>query len=123
MAKRIKLMAEYSSYPLWSLDASSSGPINPADLPLTKETLFLLQSWSDKYESRLNIHDPAKSNFFSQDERLEFEKEGVRLWLRLREELSPDFEIEYFSEITRKSLKDPSELKSKDDLFKWDDQQ
>jgi len=117
MVKRVRLMAEYNAYPLWSLETSSIGPINPDDLPLSKETLFLLQGWSKKYQTQLNIADPTNSAYFNQDELIEFENEGIRLWLKLREELFAEFEVEYFSEIMQKHLKNPSELKPKDNLI------
>ena len=113
MTKRIKLMAEYSAFPLWIVEPTSPGPIDPKKLPLQQETLAQLTAWSEKYQSQLNLEDPANSNFLQGRELLEFEEEGVRLWLRLREELSPEYEVEYFSESLDKILKDPNELKAK----------
>jgi hypothetical protein len=109
-------MAEYSAYPLWSLEPTSPGPIDPAKLPLQQETLSRLLSWSEKYQAQLNLADPASSNFLQGEERLAFEEEGIRLWLQLRKELSPMYEVEYFSESLGKLLKDPSELRSKGEL-------
>lgn len=110
MTKHIKLMAEYSAYPLWSLEDESIGPINPEVLPLKQEIILQLMKWAEKYDAQLNIVDPTQSNWFNEQELLEFEKEGVYLWMQLRKELGSEFEVEYFSEKLHKHLRDPSEL-------------
>jgi hypothetical protein len=107
--KQIRLMADYGAYPLWDLDPESIGPINPADLPLKMETLLALRKWSEKYQAQLNIADPARSETFNARELKEFEEEGLGLWRLLREELQPEYEIEYFSESKQRSIKTPEE--------------
>jgi hypothetical protein len=103
-------MADFSAHPLWDQEPSSVGPIDPASLPLKPETILMLQKWSDKYNNQLNIRDFKNSNWFTPEERLEFDNEGVGLWLRVREELYPEYKVEYFSEVMQRHLKDPGEL-------------
>jgi hypothetical protein len=110
MTKHIRLMAEYNGHSLWNLDPSSLGPIDPEVLPLKRETVLRLLKWSEKYNNHLNWDDPAKTKPWMPEELREFEEEGVRLWLMLREELYPEFEVEYYSEAMHRHLKNPSEL-------------
>lgn len=115
MPKRIKLMAEYNSHPIWSMETDSLGPIDPATLPLTQETIVRLRLWVDRYQAQLNMADPANSAFLQGKELVEFEEEGIRLWLKLREELGPEYAVAYFSERLRRLLDNPEELKLKDE--------
>ena len=110
MTKHIKLMAEHGAGPMWNLDLSSLGPIDLANLPLKPETVLMLQGWSERYQNRLNWDDPASSNWFTPEEELEFDKEGVQLWLRLREELHPEYQVQYHSMVLGRDLADPREL-------------
>ena len=50
------------------------------------------------------------------NEILDFENEGVRLWLKLREELHTTYFVEYFSQTMQKHLVDPSELNPQNGL-------
>jgi hypothetical protein len=107
MAQKIRLMAEYGPNALWWEDSEKVGPIDPSTLPLSQGTFIQLESWSQKYDSRLNRSDPASSRDFTPEELSEFEKEGINLWRKLQEELSPDYEVVYFSERLHKLLTDP----------------
>ncbi|ACK66414.1 conserved hypothetical protein [Rippkaea orientalis PCC 8801] len=96
MSKKIKLMADYDSYPLWDMEDPNN--IDPNELPLKKETIKHLLNWSNAYNQILNLDDPASSDFSSEIEAEEFEKEGVQLWEQLQKELFPEYEVFYFSE-------------------------
>jgi len=39
-----------------------------------------------------------------------YEQQGISLWLQLQKELSPDYEVLYFSQKLRKVISHPSEL-------------
>jgi len=54
--------------------------------------------------------DPLSSNFFTESELAAFDREGVELWLQLREELSPEYELWYFSQQLHHPVKHPKEL-------------
>jgi hypothetical protein len=41
---------------------------------------------------------------------LTYEQQGISLWLQLHKELSPDYEVLYFSQKLRKVISHPSEL-------------
>lgn len=56
MAIRIKLWADYGSYPLWGVDEIDN--IAPDELPLSKETIQRLNSWQDTYDKTLNQDYP-----------------------------------------------------------------
>ena len=112
MTQRIRLMAEYGSESLWWDDSEKVGPIDPAALSLSQDTILHLKKWAQQYDSRLNRSDPASSAYFTDAELSKFEEEGILLWQQLREELSSDFEVVYFSERLRKVVSDPNELVS-----------
>lgn len=110
MTKRIKLMAEYDSDPLWWEGPEQVGPIEPATLPLSVETISRLLRWQEDYNARINWDDPASSRKFSPDELEVFEREGIEIWTRLREDLSPNYEVVYFSERLRRVVDRPEQL-------------
>jgi hypothetical protein len=103
-------MAEFGSYPLWGMGPHSLGPIDPAVLPLMSETLERLQSWIDQYQAQLDKTDPANSSMMQGQALVAFDEEGAELWRKLREELSPEYEVAYFSERLHRVLSTPEEL-------------
>jgi len=111
MSTRIELLPDYSAHPLWTVEPGTSGPLDPRRLPLRPQTLARLLAWSDKYDAQLDLNDPVNSPFLDGPELYEFEAEGIRLWLLLRGELSPDYEVGYFSQILQKHLRHPDELR------------
>lgn len=108
MVKKIKLMADYQCWPLW--DMSDPDNIEPAELPLSAETIERLLRWSQTFDAILNWDDPASSGFESEQSAAAFEQEGIGLWLQLRQELAPDYEVHYFSDKLHKLLTNPNEL-------------
>jgi hypothetical protein len=109
MAKKIKLMAEYQYYPLWDLEEPDN--LNPAELPLKKETVERLLQWAKTYDRVLNWDDPASSSFANEEDAKAFEAEGRSLWQQLQKELTPNYEVFYFSE-ERRQLLDPQSYSS-----------
>lgn len=110
MTQHLKLMADYSAYPIWLDEEGAGYSIDPATLPISSELANRLLAWADIYHATLNLENPATSGFTSSQEEDEFEKEGVQLWLQLKRELGSDYEVSYFSERKRKVLRNPSEL-------------
>lgn len=90
-------MADYDCSPLWGMDADDIGNIDPADLPLSTETLARLTRWSKEFDARLNRADPANSPPPPPDAQERFEREGDALWRQLQIELGTGFEVHYFS--------------------------
>ena len=107
MAKRIKLMAEYSSPPLWWDEPEHVGPIDPTKLPISADLLERLMKWAELYDRQLNIADPKSSHFLRGEDLDDFERVGREIWKRLREELAPHYEVVYFSEREGKIIADP----------------
>ena len=61
MAIRIKLWADYGSYPLWGVDEIDN--IAPEELPLSQATIQRLNPWQDTYDKTLNQDYPPLSDF------------------------------------------------------------
>ncbi|NET61258.1 MAG: hypothetical protein F6K47_35560 [Symploca sp. SIO2E6] len=100
MGIKIKLMPDYGCYPLWWAEGNLIGNIDPATLPLSKETVKRLLDWATTCSQTLNWEDPASgSGFASQEAEEEFEPEGMSLWNQLQEELAEDYEVLYFSDV------------------------
>jgi hypothetical protein len=112
MTIKIKLMADYGCDPLWWADVDKVGNIDPARLPLSKETINRLRNWATNYNATLNIQDPANSPDLSAEEEAAFEEEGISLWKQLQTELAPNYEVVYFSEQLRKVVNNINELES-----------
>jgi hypothetical protein len=103
MSKKIKLMADYHSYPLW--DMEEVGNIDPNELPLSTVLKKHLQSWAECYDETLVIEEPRLSGFKNELETLAFEEQGKFLWQQIQKELGKTYEIFYFSHWTSKLLK------------------
>lgn len=106
MGKKIKLMADYQCWPLWDMDEPDN--IDPRELPLSDKTIEGLLKWEQSFDAILNWDDPVASGFKSEEAAVAFEQEGIRLWLQLRQELAPDYEVHYFSDKLHKLLTDPN---------------
>jgi hypothetical protein len=110
MSKKIRLMADYGCDPLWWNEPDEVGDIDPAQFPLHQETINRLYKWVQAYDARLNWDDPDNSPPLTQEELDNFEAEGISLWKQLRQELSPHYEVLYFSDRLGKLFSHPSEL-------------
>ncbi|MGH2413865.1 MAG: hypothetical protein ACRDEA_09290 [Microcystaceae cyanobacterium] len=103
-------MAEYQYSPLWDLEEPDN--LDPAELPLKKETAERLLKWAKTYDEVLNWDEPASSDFASEEDAQAFEAEGISLWQQLQKELAPDYQVYYFSEQKRQLFNPTNELKS-----------
>ncbi len=110
MTKKIKLMPDYHSYPLWLLGADYDN-LAPNDLPLSQATIARLDSWAKKYDATLNDDYPPDSGFASLEDEVIFELEGIILWLQLRQELPTYYEIVYYSYDLKQLLSHPGDMK------------
>ena len=108
-AEKIKLMADYGCYSLWSV-SPEIGNISPETLPLIQETIKRLDKWEEIYNATLNWQDPTNSPDLSVEAEAAFEEEGISLWKQLQTELAPNYQVVYFSELLGKILTHPSEL-------------
>lgn len=107
MTIKIKLWADYGSWPIWGVDEIDN--IDPADLPLSSETIKRLNLWQDSYDQTLNQDYPPLSAFPNEKAEISFQQEGWELWQQLRKELTPDYEV--FYQTDGKLLTDDREVK------------
>jgi hypothetical protein len=110
MKRKLKLMPDYQCFPLWWSEPGRVGDIDPATLPLSPETRSALDAWAQAFDSRLDLDDPAHSREVSAEEALAFEREGVRLWMRLREELASEYDVSYQSVRLGRVFTEPGQL-------------
>lgn len=106
MVIRIKLWADYGSYPLWGVDKIDN--IAPEELPLSQETIQRLNPWQDTYDKTLNQDYPPLSDFPNRQAEIDFNQEGISLWEQLRLELAPNYEV--FYQKNGQLLKHPKEI-------------
>jgi hypothetical protein len=107
MAIRIKLWADYGSYPLWGVDEIDN--IAPEELPLSQATIQRLNAWQDTYDKTLNQDYPPLSE-------MDFKQEGISLWKQLCLELAPDYEVFYQNE--GQLFRHPKEITTKSTVQK-----
>lgn len=110
MAKKIKLMTDYYCYPLWWMGGDCIGDIDPKILPLNQTTIASLERWQASYDAILDLEDPASAGFKTLQEEEAFEREGLRLWQVLQEELEPEYQVFYFSDRLQKVVTHLEEL-------------
>jgi hypothetical protein len=102
MKRKIKLMAEYNYSPLWDMETADN--LNLDELPLSSSIQQKLSNWAEIYNQIINWDNPADSHFFDAVSQDNFEREGVNIWRQLQEELSPNYQIFYFSEKQQRLL-------------------
>lgn len=95
--KRVKVMADYHCFPLWSLDGPYTD-IDPRVLGLPDDLASALVRWSDAYTASLNDDDPANSHW-SEDQFLTHEADGHKLAVRLKR-ARPDLMVYVLEPVT-----------------------
>lgn len=113
MPKKIRLMTDYGCYPLWWDEPDQVGDLDPESLPLSQEIIQRLYDWADAFDARLNLADPSDSPEVTPEEVERFEWEGLSLWKQLDQELSPDYEVVYFSSHFHQIFTNPVKLEEK----------
>lgn len=103
--RRLKLMPDYYSHPLWDLD--EPGDVDPGMLPLSEELRARLRAWAEEYDATLNQEYPPGSGFVDAKAEQSFEEEGRRLWLLVSKELGAAYSVSYYS-VTRNTLLPPA---------------
>lgn len=93
--KKLKLMADYQSYPLWLTVPDGVANINPDTLPISEELKAEIGAWTTDYDETLNISNPAASGFGSEAEKRLFIARGERLANDLAGELSGHYSVVY----------------------------
>jgi hypothetical protein len=103
-------MPDYHCFPLWWSEPGRVGNLDPSTLPLSSATLAALDRWAQAFDSRLNLADPGHGRELSAEEEAAFEREGVRLWMTLREELAPEYDVSYGSIQWGRVFTEPEQL-------------
>jgi len=98
MVQELKLMADYSAWPVWG----PGGEVDPAMLPISPALQDRLKAWAAAYDATLNRDDPASSGFPSSEAQAAWEREGLALWHLLQQELGSQYVVSYFSERRQK---------------------
>lgn len=114
MPKKIKLMLDYGCSPLWWYESEKVGNIDLSKLPLSQETIKQLEDLAQENDQSLNWADPANTEEASTAEIEYFERKLIYLWQQLQKELSPTYQVVYFSEKLRRVVNEPRELETKD---------
>jgi hypothetical protein len=90
-SKRLKVMADYGTSPLWAMDEGLAGEISPQDLGVSGDLTADLRAWANDFELSLNPDDPADSRW-PDDRHKQHVAEGLALARRIKREL-PDREV------------------------------
>jgi hypothetical protein len=91
--RQIRVMADYQCHPLWDMSPGSYGDIDPGTLPISEELTQRLTDWAHEFDETLDVADPAKSGFKSEEAAAAFKARGAQLADQLQNELGPDFFI------------------------------
>ena len=92
--RRIKLMADYHCWPLWTVDTETDGfgDVDPDTLPISDLLKQDLMAWAQQLDAALDWNDPAgtvwPAGFWTR-----FNARGAALAERLRAELGPEVEV------------------------------
>jgi hypothetical protein len=91
LSRRIKVMTDYDTYPLWAMDEGLVGDFAPGALGVSLELENDLWSWAGEFDMSLNRDDPADSHWSEARHRQHIE-EGLSLARRIKSEL-PEREV------------------------------
>ena len=92
-AKRVILLSpEYECFPLWAPTFADAGNISPDDLKISSALRKEILRWDAIHQLTYNRDDPPNSHPMRIDQ-AEFDRRGIRIVERLREELGSDFEV------------------------------
>lgn len=91
--KTLKLMADYQCHPLWDMTPGKYGDINPNDLPISEDLKSKLAKWAYLYDETMDMDDPIKSGFRSENEAAEFIRFGNEIAGELMSELGENFSV------------------------------
>jgi hypothetical protein len=92
--KKLKLMADYFCFPLWSTESDSSN-IDVYQMPISNELKQQTMAWAKKYDSTLNQDYPPDSKFESVEKRTAFIQEGNEIAKKLNNELNDDYFVTF----------------------------
>jgi hypothetical protein len=98
--KKIKLMADYNSWPLWYDDPDDQynmGPFDPNSWPISESLCGELEAWQNKFNATIDMSNPSDAGFNSVKELEEFLEHGQKLKEKLAIEL-PNVEISYIEQ-------------------------
>jgi hypothetical protein len=95
-------MAEYNYSPLWDMETADNLDLD--ELPLSSSIQKKLSNWAEIYNQVINWDNPADSSFSDVLTQDNFEQDGIAIWQQLQEELSPNYQIFYFSEKQQRLL-------------------
>ncbi|MEO1144331.1 MAG: hypothetical protein AAFY26_01840 [Cyanobacteria bacterium J06638_22] len=93
MGFRFSLKMDFGSWPTWYADGERCGDFDPAELPLSQDTLKRLNKWADVYNSAYEDDYPYRFNFPSPETERLWSREGFRLWAQLHHELGSDYQV------------------------------
>lgn len=94
---RVRYFYDWANYPLWSAnDAARDAfgyPIEPTDLPLSRQTVVRIRYLSAWHDTALNWESPTDPGPWDAEEYERFNAAARELLADLRQELGPRFEI------------------------------
>lgn len=91
--KHVRLMADYKSFPVWYSGGDLVGEVDPKVLGISDALRQYLQKWVAWFDSTLDWDDPGHS--WPEQDRANFDREGMRLWRRLRQEIGHTWRVDY----------------------------
>lgn len=92
----LRILPEVECWPTWVRRGNQFDNVDPGSLGISSELAAALRDWSDKWDATYDLKDdPANPKFLSVDVERHFWREGAEMAARLRDELGPDWTIEY----------------------------
>jgi hypothetical protein len=105
--RRIKLMADFGCHPIWHVDGSEVGNIDPGELGLSAALVERLATWAEAYEGIMDWGDPGSAGFASPQDEAQFDAEGARLAEQIRAQLGDEWRVDLFVSATSTLEPDP----------------
>ena len=95
--KKIKLMPDYDSSPIWELNKYDFfEPIELEDIQIQESLKTEILEWDTLFQNTLDRKDGRNSGFSTNEDLDNFENEGVKIWGKIIKQL-PEDNISYYS--------------------------
>jgi hypothetical protein len=101
--QRVKLMWDYTAFPLWYLGPNPGNYVGPMERHVSESLAMALQAWSDEWTTVMwGTNGPDAKDWKPPPAARQavWVRRGRQLLAQVRCELGPDFEVGFFDEET-----------------------
>ncbi|QRX84370.1 hypothetical protein [Glaciimonas sp. PAMC28666] len=93
--RKLTLVAEYLTSPIFDHSVEHMGPVELSELPLSISLVKEIEEWDRIFQATLCQNYPPHSRFKIEEELQIFNEKGYQISIKLQQELKQKYEITY----------------------------